>query len=412
MSCGDFLVSGPFGLDAAKGETCGYQRTVLVAVHHVTAGTRLADVVPLLESDRRVQVIFTLAPGSVFSGGVREYLAGLGGVVVPWCQARQARFDLAVAAAHGGLEQLHAPVLTMPHGVGFGKYTSRWDGPGPAAARDGAGEVRARLVYHGRVVPSAIVVSSEAHLAHLRRSCPEAAAAAVVAGDPCYDRLAVSLPSRAAYRAALGTGDRVLVAASSTWGPGSLLGDHPGLLPRLAAELPAREYQVAAVLHPNIYAWHGRRQILSWYAGCLQRDVVIVPPQEGWRAVLAAADVLLGDGGSVTTYAAAGGVPVLLASSPRTKIEPGSPPAVVSRIAPRLRWQEPLVPQLGGAVTAWEVGDHAAVAAKVTDVPGQSARLIRQMMYRLMGLPEPGSIAQATPVPTARPGSYGPVQWP
>jgi hypothetical protein len=174
MSCGDFLVSGAFGLDAAKGETCGYQRTVLVAVHHVTAGTRLADIVPLLESDRRVQVVFTQAPGSVFSGGVREYLAGLGGVVVPWCQAKQTSFDLALAAAHGGLEQLHAPVVTVPHGVGFGKYTSRWDGPGPAAVLDGAGAVRARLVYHGRVVPSAIVVSTAAHLAHLRRSCPEA----------------------------------------------------------------------------------------------------------------------------------------------------------------------------------------------------------------------------------------------
>jgi hypothetical protein len=412
MSCSDCAVNGPFGLDAAKGETCGYQRTVLVAVHHVTAGTRLADIVPLLESDRRVQVVFTWAPGSVFSGGVREYLAGLGGVVLPWCQARQASFDLAVAAAHGGLQQLHAPVVTVPHGAGFGKYTTRWDGPGPAAALDGAGAVRARLVYHGRVVPSAIVVSTAAHLAHLRRSCPEAAAAAVVAGDLCFDRLAVSRPARAAYRAALGTGDRVLVAVSSTWGPGSLLREHPGLLPRLAAELPAAKYQVAAVLHPNIWAWHGRRQVLAWYAGCLQREVTVVPPQEGWRAVLAAADILLGDAGSVTTYAAAAGVPVLLASSPQTKIEPGSPPAAVSRIAPRLCWREPLMPQLGRAVAAWQAGDHAAVAAEVTDVPGQSARLVRHVMYRLMGLSEPGTIAQATAVPAALPGSCGPVQRP
>jgi hypothetical protein len=412
MSCGDWPVIGPFGLDAGKGETCGVQRTVLVAVHHLTAGTRLGDIVPLLESDRRVQVVYTWAPGSVFSRGVREYLSGLGGVVIPWCQARQVTFDLALAAAHGSLEQLHAPVLTLPHGVGFGKYTTRWDGPGPAAACDGAGAVRARLVYHGRVVPSAIVVSTTAHLAHLRRSCPEAAAAAVMAGDPSYDRLVVSLRARAAYRDALGTGERILVAVSSTWSPGSLLGEYPGLLPRLAAELPARDYQIAAILHSNIWAWHSRRQVLAWYAGCLQRNLVVVPPEEGWRAVLAAADVLVGDGGSVTTYAAAAGVPVLLASSPGTKIEPGSPPAAVARVARRLCWQEPLVPQLGRAMSAWAPADHAAIAAEVTDVPGQSARLIRQMMYRLMDLPEPGSVAKVTAVPVAGPGSSRLVRYP
>ena len=159
MTCADCLVSGPFGLDAARGETCGYQRRVLVVVHHVTSGTRLADIVPLLEPDRRVQVLFTWAPGSVFSGGVHEYLSGLGGVVVPWCQATQATFDLAVAAAHGSLERIHAPLVTVPHGVGFAVHEPVGR-PRRAASRDGAGEVRARLVYHGRVVPSAIVVST------------------------------------------------------------------------------------------------------------------------------------------------------------------------------------------------------------------------------------------------------------
>ena len=403
MTCADCLVSGPFGLDAARGETCGYQRRVLVVVHHVTAGTRLADIVPLLEPDRRVQVVFTWAPGSVFSGGVREYLSGLGGVAVPWCQATQTTFDLAVAAAHGSLERIHAPLVTVPHGVGFGRYTSRWDGLGRAAGRDGAGEVRARLVYHGRVVPSAIVVSTAAHLEHLSRSCPEAEPAAVVAGDPCFDRLVASLPSRAAYRAALGVGDRRLVAVSSTWGPGSLLREHPGLLPRLADELPPDKYRIAVILHPNIWAWHGRRQVLAWYAGCLRRGVIVVPAEEGWRAVLAAADVVVGDHGSVTTYAAAAGVPVLLASFPREEVEPGSPPDLAGRIAPHLCPAQPLVPQLANAVAAWRAGDHAAVAAGITGVPGESARIIRRVMYQLMGLAEPEDPPVVLPVPAPEP---------
>jgi hypothetical protein len=121
--------------------------------------------------------------------------------------------------------------------------------------------------------------------------------------------------------------------------------------------------------------------------------------------VLAAADVAVGDFGSVTTYAAAAGVPVLLASSPGDEIEPGSPPSVVSRIAPRLCLDQPLVPQLREAAAAWGARDHAAVAAEVTEVPGESARIMRGVMYQLMSLPEPENPPQVLPLPVPGPGS-------
>jgi hypothetical protein len=237
-----------------------------MVVHSVTAGDRLADIAPLLESDLRVQVIYTCAPSSVFSAGVPEYLHRLGGVVVPWEQAAQVRFDLAVAAGHGKLEQLHAPVLTVPHGVGFSKYASVWPGPGPAAPRVLKETDTGRLIHHGRVIAARMVVATTGQLERLRCACPPAAAVAVVAGDPCLDRLLASVPLRQAYRAALGTGHRTLVAVSSTWGPGSLLEQQPELLPALAAELPADRYQLAAITHPNVWQWHGRRQVSAWYA--------------------------------------------------------------------------------------------------------------------------------------------------
>jgi hypothetical protein len=71
---------GPFGLNAERGRTLRSQRTVLVVVHAVTAGTRLGDVMPLLEADLRVQVVFTHAPSALIPGGVQEFLASLGGV--------------------------------------------------------------------------------------------------------------------------------------------------------------------------------------------------------------------------------------------------------------------------------------------------------------------------------------------
>jgi hypothetical protein len=404
-------VLGPFGLDARRGQTLRCQRTVLVVVHTVTAGTRLGDVVPLLEADRRVQVVFTCAPSALISGGVQEFLGRLGGVVVPWRQVVQTRFDLALAASDGLLEWVHAPVVTMLHGAGYNKYPARWDGYGPRARREVAGPEPGRLVSHGRMISSALMLPTRCQVERLRRSCPEAAGIAVVAGDPCFDRLAVSLPSRDTYRQALGAGDRTLVAVSSTWGPGSLLFRHPGLLAELVDQLPSRQYQVAAIVHPGVWSWHGARQVRAWYADCVRRGLVLVPPEEGWRAVLAAADVVVGDHGSVTCYAAAAGIPVLLASFPAGEVEPGSPVATLAAIAPRLRAGRPYAAQLAEAASAWRPEQHSVIQAMVTDIPGRSACAIRSLLYRLMRLPVPPAEPEVLPVPAPQPvalsGTFG-----
>lgn len=396
------LVNGPFGIDAARWGTGHSSRTVLVVVHSVTAGTRLADVTPLLESDLRIQVVFTEGSSS-FPGGTREFLRELGGIVVPWRQATHERFDLAVAASYGRLEQIHAPVLTLSHGAGYGKYPNRWDGYGPPAARAAWGLERQQLVYHGRVVPAAIALSHHDGIAQLARACPEAVPTAFVAGDPCYDRLAASVPMRAEFRRALGVEDgRKLVVVSSTWGPHSLLGRHRDVIPRLVAELPRDEYRVVAILHPNIWYWYGAWQIQAWYADALRNGLGLVPPEEGWRAALAAADVVLGDHGSVTYYAASIGVPVLLAAFPEEDIDPESPVTALGEIAPRMRLDRPLLPQLAAAPNAYSPDHYATFSSQVSSVPGQSARLIRREMYRLMRLPEPASAPPTRTVPAPR----------
>jgi hypothetical protein len=381
------------------------QRTVLVVAHHVTAAARLMDVVPLLESDPRVQVVYTVAPSSLFISGTREFLTGMGGVVLPWRQATEIRFDLAVAASQGGLEQLHAPVLVLPHGASFNKLPARWEGPGPEAPREVAGMERSGLVYRGRVVPSAIVVPARRDLARLRLACPAAVPLAVVGGDPCYDRLAASLPFRGCYRRALGVGDRKLVAVTSTWGPGSLLCRHRGLPARLAGELPADEFLVAAFLHPHVWAWHGRRQVLAWHAGGTRRGLVLLPPEEGWRAVLAAADWVIGDHGSATCYGAAAGAPVLLASFPAGEVDPASAASWLSSRALRLRPEKPVAPQLAAAAAGWRAGLDAAIRDRITDVPGQSGRIIRQVMYQMMQISQPEEEPEVGPVPLPGPGA-------
>jgi hypothetical protein len=253
------------------------------------------------------------------------------------------------------------------------------------------------------VIASALVLPTRAQVHRLRRSCPEAAAIAVIGGDPCYDRLVASLPSRDRYRQALGTGDRKLVAVSSTWGPGSLLSRAPDLLADLIRQLPSREYQVAAIVHPAVWSWHGGRQVRAWFADCVREGLVLVPPEEGWRAVLAAADLVIGDHGSVTCYAAAAGIPVMLASFPASEVEPGSPVARLSRIAPRLRVGQPAASQLERAAAAWRPEHHSLVQGLVTDVPGRSADVIGPLLYRLMRLPAPAAWPGVPPVPLPRP---------
>lgn len=410
MSDGEW-VDGPLGLDAARNRTVRCERTVLAVVHTVAAGTRLGDVVPLVESDPRVQVLFTAAPSSTNASGVEDFLGCLGAVTIPWRQAAAERLDLAVAAWDGRLHELHAPVLTVPHGVGAGKLIRRWDGLGPEAARETAAPDRARLVYRGRVIPSAVVVPTWRQLAQLEKACPEAAGVAVVGGDPCCDRLMASLPLRPQYRRAIGTGGRRLVVISSTWGQGSLLEHGPGLIAGILDGLPTSDYQVAAVIHPNAWAYHGRRAICGWLAGAMRRGLVLVPPEDGWRALLAAADLVIGDHGSVTCYGAAAGVPVVLASFPEDDIDPDTPPARLGRLAGRLRPGEPVAPQAEHAMTGWSADAAAGMLGQITDLPGQSAAVIRATMYQLMRLPEPRAEPECQPVavpePVMLPASFG-----
>ena len=276
--------------------------------------------------------------------------------------------------------------------------------PGPQAPREGAGAARARLTYHGRVVPARIIVAADRQLAALRRSCPEAAPVAVVAGDPCYDRLAASLPSRARYRRALGAQRKTLVAVTSTWGKGSLLQRHRDLLARLAGDLPPERYRVAAIVHPNVWSWHGVRQVRAWYADGVRRGLILVPPRgrlarragrrgRGDRGsrfgdVLrrvgrcpGAAGVLPGRGGRA-------GLPGERSGADRAPAVPG----------PARRAVAP-------------AGRSAAVRAAMTAVPGQAARLIRTVMYRLMNLAEPAAPPPVCPVPVPAParipGAFG-----
>jgi hypothetical protein len=253
----------------------------------------------------------------------------------------------------------------------------------------------------GEPFVDALVLSHPEQADRLRAACPEAADAAVLGGDPCFDRLLAARPYRERFRRALGVrpGQR-LVLLNSTWNPASLFGDGgaddvlPLLLPKLAAELPADEYRVAAVLHPNIWAGHGPGQVRLWLDRAVRSGLVLVDPLEGWRQALLAAEVVLGDFGSVTYYAAALGTPVLLGAAGTGALAPDSPVAAFVRSAPRLDPYAPLLPQLERPAAP-----PAGPAGLTTSDPGRAAELLRALFYELIGLPEPAGAALLDPLP-------------
>ncbi|MFF3486526.1 hypothetical protein ACFYXC_25090 [Streptomyces sp. NPDC002701] len=368
------------------------RKTVLVVVHTLAYGKRLVDILSLLEADFRIQVVFT-APPHVFGDEVPSFLQRLGGPVLPWNEAVRMSFDLALAAGPRGVEEITAPLLTLPHGAG---YLKRWS----TGSHKGVAGLRRQDLAPGGRLPAAVAVPHHAELSVLEQHCPEALPLTHVVGDPAYDRIAASLPLRAAYRKALGLSDgQKLVVVVSTWGARSSFGRFEALLPRLMAELPAGRFRSAVLVHPNVWSGHGSWQVRAWLARCARLGVAVLAPEADWRPLLVAADHVIGDHGSVTLYSTLTKASIVLASSPEREINPFSPAAALALTAPALSPTHPLSDQLDYAAAEYRPAEYAVIAARITSEPGRFNRNMRRLMYRLLGLGQPAHEPETVPLP-------------
>ncbi|WP_234348430.1 hypothetical protein [Kitasatospora sp. MY 5-36] len=376
-------------------ETLQDRKEVLVVAQTMVYAKRLHDFYSLLASDLRVHVQFTVAP-HVFNRGATEVLRALGGTVLPWEQAVRQEFDLILAAGSQGMEQLHGPVVRLPHGAGNIKLSRRSTPDGERAA---IGLGPDYLCWEGRLVPASFALAHEEELLELRRTCPEAVPIAEVVGDPCYDRIAAAVPHRERYRAALGLRpEEKLVLVSSTWGNGSLFTRLDAVLPRLTSELPQHGYRTVLLTHPNIAAAHGSYAVQSWARATARGAVTVIPPETDWRPLLVAADFIIGDHGSVTLYGAMTGAPVLLAEYPHRHVNPRSPAAQLAATAPALAPGHPLVDQLGYAAEQYRPEEYAAIAARISSEPGRFDRNARRLLYRVLRLGQPAHVPGPEPL--------------
>ncbi|MGC7094397.1 hypothetical protein ACPZ19_07025 [Amycolatopsis lurida] len=384
-------------------------RSVLAVVHNVTAATRLLDVLPSLAADPRLRIVFTCTRSSAFHEGTVEFLKALGAAYSPWEEALRADFDLAIAASYGGnLHDLTMPLITIPHGMGYNKFLETGNRkpetgnrkPETGNRKPVFGLSPEWLTHEGEVVPSIIVLSHDEQVARLRLACPEAVARVLVAGDVTFDRLLASQVLRETYRRALGVhGGQRLVVVSSTWGGRSLLSADPDLPRRLAAELPVDEYRVVVALHPNIWHGHSPWQVRGWLWAARRSGVLLLPELEGWKGALVAADLVIGDHGSVTYYATALGRPVVLAAAPDDAVAEDSPIARMLATVSRLDRDKSLLNQIADAIDTHDPAALSELRELVSSSPGRAAAILRAAVYDRLGLAEPTWEAETTAVP-------------
>ncbi|NUS13599.1 MAG: hypothetical protein HOY69_19720 [Streptomyces sp.] len=385
----------PVGQDAHRWTTFQGDRTLVVAARTVTSTVRALETLPaLLRDDPRVTVVFAYDPTSAFSSGVLDLLSSSGCQVMPWEQLGDLSPDLIVSASENiDVPEGDCPVLVLPHGIGFQKLV-----PDSRSARTRlSGVVPDALLESGRAW---LAVSHPAQEEQLVAAHPKAAGRTLLVGDPCFDELAASRPRRAAYRAALGVAEhQQLVTVSSTWGPTSLLGRHPDLLPRLLAQLPCDEYRVGAIIHPNVWSGHGAWQIRTLLASALDAGLLLIPAVHAWRPALVASHVLVGDHGSVTLYGAANGTPVLLAPLAEDAV-PGTAVHALAAAAPRLEPRGDLLRQVRAVAQEHDDRRYAHVTGQAFAEPGHALARLRGAVYRFLELPEPPS---PPPAPLALP---------
>jgi hypothetical protein len=372
---------------------------VLAAARNLVSALRLLDVLAIFGDDDRVRIEWTLVPGSRFAAETEEFLVRLGFRPKPWDEACATEYRLIIATSgNGDLFRLNGPLMLLPHGAGY----SRVLGPGNAAP---AGLAPG---HEGRVLPRIIGLEHENQRARLAAYCPDAAPRGFVLGDPTRDRLDAGVRLRETYRYALGVSrEQRLVVLSSTWGPGSLLSAHADLPARLLAELPIDEFQLASVIHPNIAARIGRWEVGRLLSRAREAGLRLIDPEE-WESAILAADLLVGDHGSVSLYAAAAGTRVVFGAFDAAQIVPDSPMAELAEYLPRLRFGfgESLVEQLRDALDQDLNGIGYAAARASMGVPGESLSLTQTAAYELIGLEK--RPAQAPRVRAPKPTSAEP----
>lgn len=370
-------------------EPSKYIRQVLIAVRNFTTFHRVLDLLRAgLLSGLSTHIQFVIDSGSRFASGLAAHIAKYGHSPLGWREAASRQFDL-VLSAHASvrLAELSGPLLQLPHGVGHPRLVPHVTGDQYSPS----GIARRQLVRNGVVVPTVIGVTHQDQLRRLAETCPEAASRAFVVGDVLMDQMSISRQRRNSYRQALGVrSNQILVVVSSTWGPYSTLARAPRLPFRIVSQPDAAKFVVASVNHWNDYLMRADKGQPLKQGVELDRRLIPIPPTSGWQAAILACDVVIGDHGSVSFYAAALGRPLILSGGVSPETDRGSSSAKLQAAARRLDQRGDLVGQILRAIDDPKTTKKVSgIARRSFGVPGQALHTTRDIVCRLMRLPTP-----------------------
>lgn len=390
--------------DHSKWATFPDQCVVLAIVRTLTSAIVLLDTLKLFRGNSDVQVRFALDSETAFNAGVEELLAEIvpGQLTALQDVGSQQPCLVLTASENVDLSPFTCPIVLVQHGIGFNKYVPD--------SRTGA--LRLSGIPRPEFTEWPNLSTLLGHPAQrdqlLAAGFHTLAKTSEVVGDPAHDAMRASGHLRDRYRAALGVGEgQTLVTITSTWGQESLIGRHQRLPRSLLAELPHDTHRVALVLHPNSWSWHSPWHLHTTFADELEAGLLLIPPERGWGATMVAADVVIGDHGSVTLYAAAIRRPVLLASDGGADGVADTTAEELRSLAPRLAVDAPLAPQIHHAIVDHRSDDYDVLAAHTfAHVDGAHTRL-RDILYQRLGRrpPAPHPWRPALPPPEPRPAT-------
>ncbi|PRY60982.1 hypothetical protein [Glycomyces artemisiae] len=354
------------------------------------------DLLPLLERDPRLRFDFAVVPGSdpkheiAAHRFLRKLELGGRATVVQWTEVGKSYHPELVVSASPTPEviKLGVPAMFITHGAGNNRLRTDLTGP--------YGLAREQLVWNGNVVRW-LPLAGRAAWRDLRRWCPEAVPNAEVVGDLRYERICESRALRREYRRKLGVKtDERLVVVSSTWGDLSLAGEgRMNLATMFLNALPMDEFKVAVIPHPNIE--HGAGPSVAAELGRWLGNGLLMPPiEEGWAATIIAADLVVGDSGSVTQYAAAIRRAVLLSAFGYDQMPPDGALAGFGRATSWLNLDKPFAPQFHEAIARGQGFDFGDILANDRSPSG----IIHAKVYELLGIQPPEFPGPTTlPVP-------------
>lgn len=378
-------------LETPDSNSVRFQKTVLVIVRSETVLTRMDELCSALFASMAIQCLFTVPkPISRFDRGVEAAIRERGCIYVPWGEVLSRTFDLAISASpNGNFELIDAPLVVMQHGPALSKEEALSD------------TVRLMERLRTRVRPTVLACPTDPEELD---AIPQSIRTEIV-GDPVFDSMVAYANLRQSFREDLDVGGHRLVTLSSTWGPDCLISRHPRLVRTLLETLPSNRFRVALILHPYVWQAHGEWQIRAWLRRELQAGLLLIPHRSGWQATILASDLIIGDHGSVTHYAASAGIPTVRPS------EVGAAPTIRTPIARQTESVAVTVASEQEIVRRALLAEPVGMPHARTDAfscVGKSLQQLQRLFHELLDLeiaetPPERCIPIAPPIPIASP---------